>query len=540
MAESIAADEKKKTSRRKYTLKKKPKKKKHHDATDRETAEVSETFSSRSSTENSEMSGDFSFHQQQQSPKGEENQLHAGRKGNGDRAEVNDYSTENIVRNVHQEENNGMIKPPQPSPVSATDLYGTMNGDVKYAVNEKGEYVQFSIDEQGVPELWLQVDHSKCLVSPMTVNSPYYPNSSSSSQRSSAILSHSKKHLMMKTSLLSVDEHMRTHPTPKKLIGEEDESTAAEERFLSQYQHLNVNNEATKSILSNKSSHSEKGKASGDGSKKKKKKEKQKKHSGQSSSSGDEEEHGARAKGTRVNPSTKIRSQGQRSSNDLSYCSEHVPRTPVRLVKPSKSRSLEPKPSPKNPHSSKHGKKTSISKKDKKTEKSSKKKELSPKSHGETGKVVNKSNGYRKVRRSTSMPPSAPPKEEKRIEATAPLLEKPQPGVRRSVSHKTYSHTAGPRMGLRELRDRFGSDRSLRTDGSGKSGGGAYVEMPTELQAYGLPAEVKKARPGLQRKEYQMSQRSLRNLDPESSDDDDDKEDLVKYLTSSYNVALKG
>jgi hypothetical protein len=302
---------------------------------------------------------------------------------------------------------------------------------------------------------------------------------------------------MLKTSLLSIGEKNTNanQATPEPLMGATaEDSDETDERFLSQYQHLNVNEKKLSPVVSPKVKTNK-------GKKKKKKKDKKKKPGERWDIFGGEAEQGAKTQGNSVVPSTKIANLERRSSLKI-------------------------------PSSSKQGKKSSS--KIKKSDKSGKKKESrSPKTEEENEpKVENKSSRRRKIRRNSSPSEPSPSQQSEKS---------PQRVLSRSVSYKTYSHDGGHRMDVTELRERFGSQRNLYADEEDQyqedDESSANVEMPTELQAYALPAKVKPARPGLHRKGYQMSERSLQNLDPESADDDEE-ENLLKYLNSSYKMDL--
>jgi hypothetical protein len=269
---------------------------------------------------------------------------------------------------------------------------------------------------------------------------------------------------------------------------------------LSQYQHLNVI--VNEKIMSPVVRVSPKVKMNKEkGKKKKKKKDKKKKPGERWDIAGDEAEQGARTQGNSVVPSTKIPNLERRSS--------------VRI-----------------PSSSKPRKKSSS--KIKKSDKSGKKKESkTPKAEEEDElKLENKSSTRRN---SFPPPPSEPSQQSQQSEKST------QKVLTRSASYKTYSHNGGHRMDVTELRERFGSQRNLHTDQEHQyheeDDSSAHVEKPTELKAYALPAKVKPARPGLPRKGYQMSERSLQNLDPESADDDEE-DNLLKYINSSYKMDL--
>ena len=100
----------------------------------------------------------------------------------------------------------------------------------QYSVHEKGEMIEFKINDQGMPELWLQVDHSQVLVSPLT---------EAHAKPRSGIMSTSKKNIMTKISLLSIHEHKGA--VQRGSIDEIDDSDEAEDMFLDRYQHLAKN-----------------------------------------------------------------------------------------------------------------------------------------------------------------------------------------------------------------------------------------------------------------------------------------------------------
>lgn len=517
MAEEIDSSnskhkKKKKTkSRRRYSLTKKKKttKKNKNSSGEESSDELGEpTHSSQSLTDGSDEA---------------EQQQHSGDAGAaGSSSSESKSKSSSSPKNVQTEgaergsqEHNRQDKPAQPN--------------VQYAVNEKGEFVQFSINQKGIPELWLQVDHSKCLVSPLTVNSNAYPHLNTSTGEI-VMMSNSKKNLMMKTSLLSIVENDNLkNNTPRGLMGSSEvdgeDSDGAEERFLSQYKHLNVNDKVTVSPRPNATATAavvEKTKAttkssrnSSSGAKKKVKKKKRRNSGDRWDMSGDEEEQGAKTQGNSAVPSAKIPSLEQRIS--------------VKI--PSSSKSNRNK---KEKSSSRHKKDSS---------KSPKVVEERKKASTHNNKSSSGTGGRRKIRRSHSMPRQPPSPHANNTKNEKQPKEPPERGITRSISYKTYSHNNSDqkKMGVSELRDRFGSERSLLADDNEyyDTNGEPYVEMPAELQAYGLPAKVKrqKGRPSLEQKEYQMSKRSLRNLEPDSSDDEED-ENLVKYLKTSYKMDL--
>mmetsp|Transcript_11130 Transcript_11130/g.26831 ORF Transcript_11130/g.26831 Transcript_11130/m.26831 type:complete len:581 (-) Transcript_11130:1931-3673(-) len=432
------------------------------------------------------------------------------------------------------------------APVSAYGLDKQAEGkNVQYTVNEKGESVQFSIDQKGVPELWLQVDHDQCLVSPMTVNSSAYASSSSLSTTQQSMdskdpMSASKQDLFMKTSLLTIGEGGKpkengVRPKVNSLMGgrtsdtdDDDDSIAAEEQLLNQFD----DNYKKASELPKP-----KGKKKVAG-KKKKKKEKdkdsskdKKKHSKSAERmemSGDEDDRKAQSQSNSIMPSAKIPSLEERSSIKLpaknGKSGKKVKRKSEKLkakdMKATFEEPTSPNPPPPPPTTT-------------------------PPSSGGGRRPV------RRIRRINSVPAStfatmdtSSPVATKDVKTRTSVAVGNNNKKGSSNTTRTSTYESPRRMNLKDLRKRFGpqqSEAALTLSPAARAAGG-YVEMPTELQAYGRPsADLQRPkRPGLKRKEYRMSQRSLRNLEPESSVSDDDEDgNLVEYLkNSNYKLDL--
>jgi len=388
--------------------------------------------------------------------------------------------------------------------------------NVQYTVNETGESMQVS------------VDHDQCLVSPMTVSSSSFGPASSSSlsttqqsldskdRQDATRMSTSNRDLFMETSLLTIGESgkkkVSAEDTGKSSDDDEsDDSIAAEEHLYD-----DTNKDASKSPK----------KASGKGKvtrKERKKKDKQKKKTKKKvvEISGDRDDRKAQPQTTTVVPSAKIPSLEEISSTKLSTnngkSGKKIKRNFEKVRSPYKSIGEipdAPPPADRTPPPPALTLPTSAS-----------------------GKV----HGRPRIQLKRSLSASA---------FASAKLTSPKAGksdstattaVRRSSSARTHSHDSSRRMGLEELRERFGAQHeSIPTLSPIAAAAVGHVEMPAELQAYGLPDVHRAKRPGLKKKEYRMSQRSLRNLEPELSGTDDDEDDnLVAYLKNSkYKLDL--
>ncbi|CAJ1934722.1 unnamed protein product [Cylindrotheca closterium] len=434
-------------------------------------------------------------------------------------------------------------------PASAYGLNKQINGkNVQYTVNEKGESVQFSVNKKGVPELWLQVDHDQCLVSPMTIASASSSSLSTTQQSlDSQPMSSSKQDLFMKTSLLTIGEGGKpkengVRPKVNSLMGErtsenieddgeDDDSIAAEEQLLNQFDdtYKKAAAELPKPRAKNK-------KVAG---KKKKKKEKDKKKRSKATESGDEDDRKTQPQSNSAMPSAKIPSLEERSSiklppaknggksvkkikrksekarvKDMKAIAEDEPTKDMKAIV---EEPISPPPAPPRP-------------------------QTTPPSAGGGRRVSRRIQRINSTPASTfsSLDTSSPEPKDSKARASVMLSPIRQGSLSKSTRSSTYESPR--RMNLKDLRKRFGSQQSeisLSLSPAARAAG-SYGEVPSELQAYGRPTDQRSKRPGLKRKEYRMSQRSLRNLEPESSVSDDDQDDnLVEYLKSSnYKLDL--
>lgn len=424
------------------------------------------------------------------------------------------------------------------APVNAYGLDKQSKGkSVQYKINDKGESVQFSVNQKGVPELWLQVDHDQCLVSPMTVNSSAYSASSSSlsttqqslEDRKEEPMSASKQDLFMKTSLLTIGldgkpKENGVRPKAKSLMGEQETSDSDDDSIAAEEQLLNQFDDTYKKASELPKPRGKKKAAVKKKKKKEKDKDKDKKKRAKAAESGDEDDRKAQPQSNSVMPSTKIPSLEERSSIKLpaknGKSGKKIKRKSEKVrakdMKAIDEEPVSPTPQPPPP-------------------------EVSPPSSG--GRRV-----IRRIQRINSTPAptfatldtSSPPQvNDTKLNGSVAMANNKK-GSSNTTRSSTYE--SPKRMNLKDLRKRFGSQQSDAYLGLSPAAlaAGGYGEMPSELQVYGRPSDQRSKRPGLKRKEYRMSQRSLRNLAPESSGSEDDQDgNLVEYLkNSNYKLDL--
>ncbi|KAL3933434.1 MAG: hypothetical protein SGBAC_010398 [Bacillariaceae sp.] len=408
---------------------------------------------------------------------------------------------------------------------------------VQYKINDKGESVQFSVNQKGVPELWLQVDHDQCLVSPMTVNSSAYSASSSSlsttqqslEDRKEQPMSASNQDIFMKTSLLTIGEDGKpkengVRPKAKSLMREQETSDSDDDSIAAEEQLLNQFDDTYKKASELPKPKGKKKAAIKKKKKKEKDKDKDKKKRAKAAESGDEDDRKAQPQSSSVMPSTKIPSLEDRSSIKLpaknGKSGKKIKRKSEKVrakdMKAIDEEPVSPTPLPPPP-------------------------EVSPPSSG--GRRV-----IRRIQRINSTPAptfatldtSSPQQVNDTKLHGSVAMAKNKKGSSNTTRSSTYE--SPKRMNLKDLRKRFGSQQSDTHLGLSPAAlaAGGYGEIPSELQVYGRPSDQRSKRPGLKRKEYRMSQRSLRNLAPESSGSEDDQDgNLVEYLkNSNYKLDL--
>jgi hypothetical protein len=376
------------------------------------------------------------------------------------------------------------------------------SNNAEYIVNERGEFVQFSMNQNGVPELFIQVNTLQCLLSPLTVNSESYESNGS------------KKRVIMKTSLLNINENR---------LDEHIEEDSEDDLFLQHYQHLSEHLYVSESVnegnmeLPKRSSKS-KSKSSrwgvNDRRPPNRKRSSLSKNRPRTSSSSNNQKRKSKKKGKRN--SNKPKSED--SWWNLAEEDEEL------VADLQSSNSLLPSPS--------------LS--------ARKSRPRDQKDISSSKKCSGKGNDRAKSKRQNRMS-KKPFSATRQTDGNEPLKR----NLTRSTSSASFSSSnsnSARSLDLEELKEQFGSSKPLRfknldevVDDNDEA---VRAELPNTLQAFSrslmLPTQsrIMKKNRKLDVSDYQMSERSLQNLDPDPSDSDHGEDDLKKYLNASYNMTL--